>query len=160
MEILAIIPARGGSKGIPRKNLAILAGQPLIAYTIRAARNAKLLNRVVVSTEDEEIAGVAKSHGAEVILRPSELALDTTPTEPVLLDVLKTLESKEGYVPDAVVLLQPTSPLRSESHIDEAIKKLYDTEADAVVSVCEAQHHNLSANLDADRLWQPPSRRG
>lgn len=108
-KILAIIPARGGSKGIPRKNIRELAGKPLIYWTINAALNSGVIDRLVVSTEDEEIAVVAKSLGAEIIKRPQELAEDQAPTEPVMLHALDELE-KEGYVPEYVSLIQCTSP--------------------------------------------------
>ena len=108
-KILAIIPARGGSKGVPRKNIRDLAGKPLIYWTIKAALDSGVVDRLVVSTEDAEIAEVAKSCGAEVVMRPLELASDTALTEPVMHHVLEELE-KEGYVPDYVSLIQCTSP--------------------------------------------------
>ena len=98
-NILIIIPARGGSKGVPRKNIKLLAGKPLIAYTIEAALKVKALSRVVVSTEDNEIAEVSMRYGAEVIKRPSVLATDIAPTEPVLIHAVKYLKEKEGYLP-------------------------------------------------------------
>ncbi|MGC2259479.1 MAG: acylneuraminate cytidylyltransferase family protein, partial [Candidatus Sulfotelmatobacter sp.] len=108
IQRLAIIPARGGSKGLPRKNLLLLAGKPLIACTIEAARVARSLQRIVVSTESPEIAEVARQYGADVpFLRPAELADDETPTLPVLKHVLVQLEATEGCTPDIVVLLQP-----------------------------------------------------
>ncbi len=150
-QILAIIPARGGSKGVPRKNIRPLAGKPLICYTIEAAKRACLVNRIVVTTDDDEIATVSRKAGAEVVRRPAELALDTSPTEPALLHALGVLKESEGYEPYAVVLLQPTSPLRGAKRIDEAVQKLLSTGADAVLSVCESQHYNLCATLDGDR---------
>ncbi len=134
MKILAIIPARGGSKGIPGKNIKLLAGKPLIAYSIEAARNSRFINRTIVSTDDEKIAKVAKKFGAEVIVRPKELAEDTTPMDPVLKHVVDSLE-KENYVPDIVVLLQPTSPLRTTKHLDEAIEKFLNGNFDSLISV-------------------------
>lgn len=121
MEILAIIPARGGSKGIPRKNIRLLNGKPLIYYTIKAALESKYVNRVVLSTEDAQIASVAQDCGAEIINRPLELAQDETKTAPVLIDVVEQLE-KTGYKPDAVVLLQATCPLRDAKKLDETIE--------------------------------------
>ncbi len=121
MEILAIIPARGGSKGIPRKNIRLLNGEPLIYYTIKAALESKYVNRVVLSTEDAQIASVAQDCGAEIINRPLELAQDETKTAPVLIDVVEQLE-KTGYKPDAVVLLQATCPLRDAKKLDDAIE--------------------------------------
>lgn len=137
-EIVAIIPARGGSRGIPRKNIRELAGKPLIAYTIETALGSRMLDRVIVSTDDEKIAEVTKECNAEVILRPMELAQDTTPTEPVLQHTIRYLEEKENYSPDLIVLLQPTSPIRNKDDIDNAIKKLIDTDADSLLSVCES----------------------
>ncbi len=135
MSALGFIPARGGSKGIPRKNLTTLAGKPLIAYTIEAAQRTSLLDRVVVSTEDQEIASVAARYGAEVILRPVELAADHTPMLPVVLHVLEVL-AVQGYRPDLVVTLHPTSPFRSPGLIDRAIRAfLQATDIDAVLTV-------------------------
>lgn len=135
MRIVAVIPARGGSKGIKRKNLALLAGHPLVFYSIHAALNAEKIDEVYISTEDEEIAMVSKHLGAEVILRPMELAQDTTPTEPVLEHTVEVLE-KDGPRVDVVVLLQATSPLRAAEHIDEAIDVFTRHEADSLLSVC------------------------
>ena len=147
MEYLAIIPARGGSKGIPHKNVRELHGRPLIAWSILSARGAARLGRVVVSTDNEQIAEVARHAGAEVpFRRPAELALDTTPTEPVLLHALDELQLT-GYQPDAVVLLQPTSPIRRPGSIDAAIGLLETAGADSVVSVCE-NHHFFWRNRD------------
>lgn len=135
MNIVAIIPARGCSKSIPKKNIKLLAGKPLIAYSIEQAKNSKLINKVVVSTDDDEIAEVAEKYGAEVIKRPDELATDTAPTEPVLQHAVKELE-KQGYKADLIVLLQPTSPLREKDDIDDAIKTLQEKNADSLLSVC------------------------
>lgn len=121
MEILAIIPARGGSKGIKRKNVKLLKGKPLVAYSIEAGLNSKYVTRTVVSTEDEEIKEISQNFGAEVITRPEELAQDETKTAPVMHHVLKELV-KTGYKPDYVVLLQPTCPLRDGKYIDQAFE--------------------------------------
>jgi CMP-N-acetylneuraminic acid synthetase len=143
-----VIPARGGSKGIPRKNLTMLAGRPLIAYTIDAARSSRCLSRVVVSTEDSEIAGVARSLGADVpFLRPPELARDDTPMIDVLVDVLGTLDSRERYRPDVLVLLQPTSPFRHAGHIDAAVDLLSSSGADSVVTVMQVPHQFTPGSL-------------
>jgi len=134
-NVLGLIPARGGSKGVPRKNIRELAGIPLIAHSIQAARDATAIDSVVVSTDDEEIAEVAESHGARVpFLRPSELATDEAPTAPVITDALETLhEAGEAY--DAFVLLQPTSPLRTATHINEAYSLYEESDADSLISV-------------------------
>lgn len=153
-EVLAIIPARGGSKGIPRKNVRDLAGKPLIVWTIEAALRASTISRVVVSTDDDEIASVAEAAGAQVIRRPPELAQDTTPTEPALLHVLGTLEQTEGYRPDAVSLLQCTSPLRGADLIDQCVRLLFETGCDAVMTVLHVQHWYLVGKMDEEgRYW-------
>ena len=140
MKLLAIIPARGGSKGVPRKNIRDVAGKPLIAWTILAAKAAASLDRVVVSTEDDEIAGIARQWGAEVIVRPQDLAEDKTATLPVLRHVVASL-ADQGYRPDAVMTLQPTSPLRTSVHIDEAAALFVaDPDADSLVSVVDVPH--------------------
>ena len=134
-KIIAIIPARGGSKGIPRKNIKILAGKPLIAWTIEAALGSKYLDRVIVSTEDEEIAEISKKWGAEIIKRPEEFAQDSSKTIELIPHLLNVLREK-NYIPDIIVLLQPTSPLRSVRHIDEAIKTFLEGEYDSLIGVC------------------------
>lgn len=137
MKILGLIPARGGSKGIPRKNIRPIAGRPLIAWTIEAARMSERLDRLVVSTDDEEIAAVAREHGAETpFLRPAELARDDTPgVDPVL----HALQALPGY--DGVLLLQPTSPLRSATDIADCLDLAARLEAACVVSVCAPEKH-------------------
>jgi len=137
-DILAIIPARGGSKGIPRKNLALLAGKPLIDYTIEAAQESNVLSRIVVSTDDPEISNHAKSKGVEVpFLRPAEISGDDTP----MLDVVRhTLDALGARDAQAIVLLQPTSPFRLPCHIDEAIRLFEQHSADTVVSVMQTEH--------------------
>src|SRR3989344_8747147 len=123
MIVLAIIQARGGSKSIPKKNIHPLLGRPLIAWTIEAAKNAKLVNRVIVSTDDKEIAEAAKKYGAEVpFMRPGEFATDEAKSIGLLKHALEWLEKNENYVPDAVVQLKPTNPLRTAEHIDAAVK--------------------------------------
>lgn len=131
MNILGIIPARGGSKRTPRKNIKIIAGKPLIVHTIEAGLKSKFINRVVVSTEDAEIARVAMDFGAEVIERPHELAVDTAKTAPVMRHVVDQLELK-GYVPDIIVLLQPTCPTRDEKLIDAALTQLINSDKDSI----------------------------
>jgi CMP-N-acetylneuraminic acid synthetase len=131
VEVLGLIPARGGSKRIPRKNLAPVAGKPLLAWTVDAAREATELTRIVISTDDDEIAAAA---GVEVLQRPVELAKDGTPMSAVVQHAV------EALAPDVVVLLQPTSPLRRAEHIDYAVRQLLETSADAVVSVVEVPH--------------------
>jgi len=142
MAVIAIIPARGESKGIPRKNIRLLAGKPLIVHTIETALKCKLLYRVIVSTDDKKIADISKKHGAEVpFMRPKELALDSTPMEPVLQHAVSHIEQNEKSHIDIVVLLQPTSPFRKVSDIENCIKKLKNEKADSVVTVCEAEYN-------------------
>ncbi len=137
MRVLGIIPARGGSKGIPRKNIRQLAGKPLIAYTILAARAARTLTRTVVSTEDPEIAEVAKAWGAEVpFTRPADMACDRASVWPVVRHATEALEAQEGKAYDAVVLLQPTSPLRQAEDIDGCIQQLFSLDAELVLTGC------------------------
>lgn len=139
LKIIAIIPARGGSRGIPRKNIRLLAGKPLIAYSIEAALKSGYIDRVVVSTEDKETAEISKRYGAEVIKRPEELAKDDTPTINVILDVLGTFKT-DDFETEVIVLLQPTSPLRNVHDIDNAIEVYLKNDCESVVSVCEAEH--------------------
>ena len=138
---LAIIPARGGSKRLPRKNILDLGGKPLIAWSIDAGLNSKYVDKVVVSSDDVEILAVSQRYNAESIVRPDELASDTATT----FDAIKhTIECVKKY--DYIVLLQATSPLRDEKHIDEAIELLESKNAEAVVSVCEMDHSPLWSN--------------
>lgn len=140
MKTLGLIPARSGSKSVPNKNIVMLCGRPLIAYTLEAAARASHLDRCIVSTDAEEIAAVCRAHGGEVpFLRPKELAADDTPTLPVVLHALETLG--ESY--DAVMVLQPTSPLRTSQDIDAAISLLdANPVADSVISVVKVGDHH------------------
>jgi YrbI family 3-deoxy-D-manno-octulosonate 8-phosphate phosphatase len=139
-EILALIPARGGSKGIPGKNIRSFAGFPLIAWSIAAARQSEWVTRVIVSTDDPAIAAVAREYGAEApFLRPAEISQDTTTDLPVFEHALKWLEDVEGYRPDVVVQLRPTSPIRPRAMLDDAIRILLDhADADCVRGVVPA----------------------
>src|SRR6185312_10262279 len=124
----AVIPARGGSKGIPGKNLKRIAGQPLIALSIQAAKRAKRVQRVIVSTDDPAIAEVAREHGAEVMVRPAELSTDAASSESALLHVLEQLERTENYKPQLLVFLQCTSPLTEPEDIDGSVELLLQKE--------------------------------
>src|SRR5215216_2444700 len=139
-EILALIPARGGSKGIPRKNIRNFAGYPLIAWSIAAAKQASCVTRLIVSTDDEEISAVARAYGAETpFLRPAELAQDQTTDLPVFEHALQWLEENEGYQPEIVVQLRPTSPIRPKGMLDHAIHILFEhSDADCVRGVVPA----------------------
>ena len=138
VEVLAIIPARGGSKSIPFKNIKALGGISLIAYSIAAALQAQVVNRVLVSTDDEDIAQIAYRWGAEVpFMRPGNLAEDDTPDLPVFQHTLQWLEKNEGYKPEIVVHLRPTSPFRKIAHINRAVTTLQrNAAASAVRTVC------------------------
>jgi N-acylneuraminate cytidylyltransferase len=140
IEILAVIPARGGSKGIPRKNIRLFAGYPLIAYSVAAGLQANTVTRVIVSTDDEEIASVARQYGAETpFLRPVELAQDQTTDLPVIQHVLVWLAEHENYHPEIVVQLRPTSPVRPKSCVDEAVRLLLEhPQADSVRGIVPA----------------------
>jgi len=140
MQVLGIIPARGGSKGIPQKNLRKVAGRPLLAYTADAALGSRRLTRTIVSTDDPGIAEAARGLGLEVpFVRPADLAADTTPMLPVLLHAVHAMDAA-GFHADAVVLLQPTSPLRRAEHIDAAVDLLERSGADSIVSVVDVPH--------------------
>lgn len=139
-KVLAIIPARGGSKGIPRKNVRLLGGKPLITWTIESAKKSKYLNRIVVSTEDDKIAEVAKLYGAEVIKRPEELAKDETPLDPVISHAVKTIEENENIKYDIILTIQPTSPLLTTNTIDKAIEIMLSKDCDTLMSVKNETH--------------------
>jgi len=130
MDVLAIIPARGGSKGIPHKNIVPGGGKPLVAWTLTAALKAERVTRVVVSTDDDKIARVAKRYGAEVVKRPADISGDTASSESALLHVLETLKKTENYMPELVVFLQATSPLTTAGDIDRCVEKLITEKAD------------------------------
>lgn len=146
VNTLAIIPARGGSKGVPRKNLRYLCGMPLVAWSIEAARRSTAVTRVVVSTDDHEISTVARRYGAEVVMRPPELASDTATSESALLHVLEHLRRAESYSPDLVVFLQCTSPLTLPEDIDGTVGTLIQHQADTCLSVVPFHHFLWSAD--------------
>jgi YrbI family 3-deoxy-D-manno-octulosonate 8-phosphate phosphatase len=158
-EILALIPARGGSKGIPRKNIRNFAGYPLIAWSIAAAKQSQFVTRVIVSTDDEEIAAVARTHAAETpFLRPAEFAQDNTTDLPVFEHALAWLEANEHYQPDVLIQLRPTSPIRPRDCVDSAIRILTDHEdADCVRGVVPAGQnpHKMWRFAGADRPMNP-----
>ena len=135
MKILAIIPARGGSKGIPHKNLKMLAGFPLLAWSIRAAQQSRYINRIVVSTDDKAIAEAARQFGAEPIERPASISDDHASSESALLHVLENLKESENYQPDLIVFLQCTSPLTLAEDMDDCIQKLIEDQADTATTV-------------------------
>lgn len=160
MNVLGLIPARGGSKGIPGKNLRQLGGKPLLAYSAEAARASGVIDRLVLSTDSEAIAELGRQLEIEVpFLRPAALAQDDTPMLPVIQHAVGALEDS-GWAPDIVVLLQPTSPLRRPAHIAEAVRRLWKEDCDSVVSVIEIPHifspqRALHAGEGYLRFWLP-----
>jgi N-acylneuraminate cytidylyltransferase len=152
MNILSIIPARGGSKGIPEKNIQKLCGKPLLAYSIEAALQARLVKRVVVSTDDQKIADVTVEYGAEVVRRPAELAGDFVSSEAALLHVVETLHQKEGYCPDILVFLQCTSPLTLPADIDGTIQALLAQQADTAFAAAPFHYFIWSKNADGSMI--------
>jgi N-acylneuraminate cytidylyltransferase/CMP-N,N'-diacetyllegionaminic acid synthase len=147
MEILYIIPARVGSKGLPGKNIRLLGNKPLIAYSIEAAVNSIFKGTVIVSTDDEEIASVGKKYGATVpFIRPNELATDAASTMDVVFHAINFYKQQHVFF-DLIVVLQPTSPLRTSTDIDQAISLMKEKNVAAVVSVCESEHHPLWTNI-------------
>lgn len=148
MEILCVVPARGGSKGIPEKNIKEINGKPLIAYTIEEAKKSKYITRIIVSTDDMKISTISEKYGAEIpYIRPKHLAEDSSPTVEVIIDLVQKLKEKENYTPDYICVLQCTSPLRTAQDVDGAIKKLLNTEMDGCVSVCEVEINPYWTNV-------------
>lgn len=147
--IMAIIPARGGSKGIPLKNIVPLGGKPLISYVIKAAKKSEYISRVIVSTDDMKIAQVSREYGAEVpFYRPVELSEDNSPVIPVLYHAVEWLYQNENYRADILLLLQPTSPFIESKQIDDAIKLLLmQPDADAVTTIIEVPHNFHPYNI-------------
>lgn len=138
LRTLCIIPARGGSKRLPRKNARILAGKPLVAHSIEHARSSRFIQRTIVSTEDDEIAAISAEYGAEVVRRPKELASDEATSESALRHVLHELTAAEQYEPELIVFLQCTSPVRKEGDIDAAVSRLITSNADSCFSACRS----------------------
>lgn len=157
-EILAIIPARGGSKGLPDKNILPLANHPLIAYSVEAALQSKLINRVIVSTDSTKIAEIAHQYGAEIpFIRPSEFAQDMSTDLEVFAHALRWLKENENYEPDFVVQLRPTSPVRTVTIIDECINRLIHSDADSLRIVTESPitPYKMWSIPDVDGYMQP-----
>lgn len=147
MNILALIPARGGSKSIPLKNMIPLCGKPLISYVIDAAKRSKNVNRIVVSTENEEIVRYSLQMEVEIVERPANLANDETPVLPVLKHAIGILENDENYRPDVIVLLQPTSPFTRPENIDDSVDLLVNNSADSVCSIANTPHNYHPFNM-------------
>ncbi len=151
-KILAIVPARGGSKRLPQKNILNIAGKPLINWTIEAGLGSTFINRLIVSTDDSNIADIARSSGADVpFIRPDNLSLDSTTSFEVIEHCLSWVKENEGVEYDYIILLQPTSPLRNDKDINNAFNILFDKNAQAVISLCETEHSPLWSNtIDED----------
>lgn len=153
-KILCIIPARGGSKSIPGKNIKLLCGKPLISYAINAARSSKYVDRTVVSTDDKEIARVAKKYKAEVpFIRPAELATDEAPMLPVIQHALGYLIEREAYTPDVVVLIHLTSPFVLPEDLDSAIEKLFKSKSNSCVTICPVKERPEFMFLPSMKLF-------
>jgi len=156
MEILAIIPARKGSKGIINKNIKKINGKPLISYSIEAALNSKYINKVAVSTDSDEILEIADSYNVESINRPQNLAQDDSTTIDAIKHTLNTLKESKNYFPEVLILLQPTSPLRDSNDIDEAMKMfLEDEDTDSIISIAKFIHDPLWSFKIEDEYLSP-----
>lgn len=148
LSILGIVPSRGGSKTIPRKNIKAFLGKPLLGWTIEVAKESGVFDRLILSTEDEEIARTGKGFGAEVpFLRPQELSRDVTPTAPVVRHAVEWLDIHEGWIPHFVMVLEPTSPGRRAFHIREAATLLQTSGGDSIASISEVPHHYVPIKL-------------
>ena len=144
INVIAIIPARGGSKGIPGKNIKNFEGKPLISHSIEYAKDSKLVNEIYVSTDDEQIAHISKTAGARIIKRPPQLATDTSTTESAIEHALNNIDD----IPDIIILLQPTSPLRPKKSLDTIINKFIDSNNDSLLSISPSNH--FFWNIDSD----------
>jgi N-acylneuraminate cytidylyltransferase/CMP-N,N'-diacetyllegionaminic acid synthase len=156
LKIIAIIPARGGSKGIPLKNIKKLGKLPLVAHSIKAAKNSKQINRIIVSTDNKKIAEISRKYGAETpFLRPKSFSKDSSSTLDVVQHTIQFLNEVENYVPDIVIILLPTSPFRTLNLIDDSIKLLRKTNATSVVNVIKNKDHAFKAFLLKDNFLKP-----
>ncbi len=143
-KVMALVTARGGSVGLKDKNVLMLAGKPVIAWTVEAAKRATLVDRVIMSTDSEQIAAISREYGAEVpFLRPTELATATASHNSVILHAVKWMAAHENYHPDYLLLLQPTSPLRTAQNIDDSIRLALTEDCDGVISVFESHNHPM-----------------
>lgn len=154
-DVVAIITARGGSKGLPRKNMRSLCGVPLIGYTIQAAVNVKAISRVYVTTDDSEIAAYSASVGASVIDRPALLASDSASSADAVRHALDAISVLEGVMPKVFVLLQPTSPLRTAAHLSACLQAFFAAEVQSCMSVTEAEHHPYKTLIAWDGMLRP-----
>ena len=148
IKVMAVIPARGGSKGVPRKNIALLGGKPLIAYAIEVARGSQVIDAAIVSTDDAEIAAVAREYGADVpFLRPAELAGDDAPDIGFLRHALEWVETHRGWHPDILVILQPTMPFRTVADVDGALRFMLGQGCDSLRTLA------LPAQVTPYKMW-------
>ena len=154
MKVISIIPARGGSKGVLKKNIKLLAGKPLIHYTIDAARKSRYIDYIIVSTDDDEIASIVSTEGIIIVKRPSDLAADESPTIDAIFHALDKC-SKQGLEPDVVILLQPTSPLRTAVDIDRSLELFFERDCDTIISVSESAHPPYWNMIFEDGYLQP-----
>jgi CMP-N-acetylneuraminic acid synthetase len=145
---LAIIPARGGSKRLPNKNILLLSGKPMLLWTVESAMQSKYLDEIILSTDSDDIIKVVENYKIKTIKRPIELASDTAKTVDVVKHIIENIDKKYDFI----VLLQPTSPLRTSNHIDEAIEQLIKLNADAIISVTEVDHSPLWCNILPENL--------
>lgn len=156
MKILAIIPARGGSKSIPSKNIQKLGKLPLVAHTIKSVKRSKEVNRIIVSTDNKKIAEIAKKYGAEVpFLRPKKFSRDSSSTLDVVQHTIQFLQKIENYTPDIVTILLPTTPFRPVGLIDESIRLLRNTDATSVISVLKTKWHPFKAFMPENGFLKP-----
>ena len=156
MEVLAVIPARGGSRGLPGKNLAELAGRPLLAYTADCVGDCRRPVRAVLSTDDEAVARLGRRLGLEApFRRPAELAADDTPTLPVIQHALAELSAAEGYRPEVVAVLQPTSPLRNAAHLEAALELFSSVDCDSLISLAPVEHTRPGPGASSTALPYP-----
>jgi CMP-N,N'-diacetyllegionaminic acid synthase len=153
-RIIAVIPARGGSKGLPRKNIQKFCGKPLISYTIKAALDSKYVTEVVVSTEDEEIATISEKFGADIFIRPANLANDIVSASDVVINVGESL-CKRSVPPDILIMLQPTSPLRTSRDIDNSVSLFIENECESVISVIKEEHPPFWCLKIVDKCLEP-----
>lgn len=154
-EVVAIVPARGGSKGVPHKNRRRVAGLPLISYTLRSAKGAASLDRIVVTTDDPEIAAIARGEGAEVVERPAEIAGDDSPVIHAVRHALETLARQDGYAADVITLLQPTCPFREPRDID-AVVALFRQHRTPVCSVYRCEDNHPARMYRIEQQWLVP----
>lgn len=155
MNVLAIIPARIGSKRIPLKNIKKIQGKPLLEYSIIEAKKSKSINRLIVSTDSQKIADIAKSFCVETVIRPKKVASDKASNTDVIIHLLTHLKKTESYVPDIIVLLQPTTPLRTKDEIDNSIKSLKKSHATSVISVIKVRMHPYSSFWYDEKYLKP-----